>query len=132
MPRAERERRRRKRNSRRRRMRSGSRSKLPDCRAAGLRGPSPRHSRSVATIAALLLLLVSLPVAHSQTQRYADLDRVRSEIVKLKNRLESLRTQARSAERDLEESDVELGIRTRELDLATDMQAQLEAQQQAL
>src|SRR5258706_5460479 len=131
MPRAERERRRRRPNSRRPRMRSGSRSKSQGEQAAGLPGPSTRHSRPVFTIVALLLL-VSLPVAHSQTQRNADLDRVRSEIVKLKNRLESLKTQARSAERDLEESDVELGIRTRELDLAIDMQTQLEAQQQVL
>jgi septal ring factor EnvC (AmiA/AmiB activator) len=94
-------------------------------------GSSPRPARTVAMFVALLLLL-SLSLAHSQTPRNADLDRVRSEIVKLKNRLESLKTQARSAERDLEESDVELGIRTRELDLAIDMQTQLEAQQQAL
>ncbi len=95
-----------------------------------MRGRPPRRFRLVVPLVALLLL--SLSVAHSETPRNADLDRVRSEIVKLKNRLESLRTQAQSAERDLEESDVELGIRTRELDLAVDMQAQLQAQQQTL
>lgn len=79
-----------------------------------------------------LLLLVSLPAAHSQTQRNADLDKVRSEIVKLKNRLQSLQSQTQNAERELEEADVELGIRTRELDLAVSMQAQLEAQQAQL
>ena len=78
----------------------------------------------------VLLLLVS--VAHSETPRNSDLDRVRSEIVKLKNRLQAVQSQAQSAERDLEAADVEVGLRTRELDLAIDMQAQLEAQQRDL
>ena len=77
-----------------------------------------------------LLLLVS--IAHSETPRNSDLDRVRSEIVRLKNRLQAVQSQAQSAERDLEVADVEVGIRTRELDLAIDMQAQLEAQQHDL
>jgi septal ring factor EnvC (AmiA/AmiB activator) len=78
------------------------------------------------------LFFLSLFVAHAETPRNADLDRVRSEIVKLKNRLQSLQSEAQSAEREVEESDVELGIRTRELDLAIDMQAQLEGQQRDL
>jgi septal ring factor EnvC (AmiA/AmiB activator) len=82
--------------------------------------------------ALLFVFLLAISVAHSETPRNADLDRVRFEIVKLKNRLQSLQSQAQSAERDLEEADVELGIRTRELDLAVDMQAQLEAQQREL
>src|SRR5258708_22454 len=77
-----------------------------------------------------LLLLVS--IAHSETPRNSDLDRVRSAIVRLKNRLQAVQSQAQSAERDLEVADVEVGIRTRELDLAIDMQAQLEAQQHDL
>src|SRR5260221_31997 len=80
--------------------------------------------------ATLLLLLVS--IAHSETPRNSDLDRVRSEIVRLKNRLQAVQSQAQSAERDLEAADVEVGIRTRELDLAIDMQAQIEAQQHDL
>src|SRR5258708_18133734 len=76
------------------------------------------------------LLLVS--IAHSETPRNSDLDRVRSEIVRLKNRLQAVQSQAQSAERDLEVADVEVGIRTRELDLAIDMQAQIEAQQHDL
>ena len=82
--------------------------------------------------AAAIVLLLSVALAHSQTPRNADLDRVRGDIVKLRERLEVLRSQTKTAERDLEEADVELGIRTRELDLAVDMQLQLEAQQQAL
>src|SRR5258708_9783891 len=72
------------------------------------------------------LLLVS--IAHSETPRNSDLDRVRSEIVRLKNRLQAVQSQAHSAERDLEVADVEVGIRTRELDLAIDMQPQLDPQ----
>jgi septal ring factor EnvC (AmiA/AmiB activator) len=82
--------------------------------------------------AAAIVLLLSFGLAHSQTPRNADLDRVRGDIVKLRERLEVLRTQTKTAERDLEEADVELGIRTRELDLAVDLQLQLEAQQQTL
>jgi murein hydrolase activator len=77
-----------------------------------------------------LLLLVS--IARSETPRNSDLDRVRSEIVRLKNRLQAVQSQAQSAERDLEAADVEVGIRSRELDLAIDMQTQLEAQQRDL
>ena len=81
-------------------------------------------------VIAVLLLLVS--IARSETPRNSDLDRVRSEIVRLKNRLQAVQSQAQSAERDLEAADVEVGIRTRELDLAIELQNQLEAQQRDL
>jgi septal ring factor EnvC (AmiA/AmiB activator) len=76
-----------------------------------------------------MIIAVSLPAAHSQTARDADLTRIRVEIAKLRKRLDDVRTQTRSAEHDLEEADLELSIRTGELQLAVDMQSQLEQQQ---
>jgi septal ring factor EnvC (AmiA/AmiB activator) len=85
-----------------------------------------RRTRSA--IAAALVLVISLTAAHSQTARNADLARIRADIARLRTRLDDLRTQTRSAEHDLEEADLELGIRTNELQLAVDMQSQLEEQ----
>jgi septal ring factor EnvC (AmiA/AmiB activator) len=79
-------------------------------------------------IALALVLAISLTAAHSQTTRNADLARIRADIARLRTQLDDLRTQTRSAEHDLEEADLELGIRTNELQLAIDMQSQLEEQ----
>lgn len=79
-------------------------------------------------IAAGLIVLIGLTSAHSQTARNADLTRIRAEIARLRDRLDDVRTQTRSAEHDLEEADLELGIRTNELQLAINMQSQLEEQ----
>ncbi len=49
----------------------------------------------------------------------ADLDRIRGEIVKLKQRLGDVHRQARNARQDVEAADLELGIHTRELEIAT-------------
>lgn len=84
--------------------------------------------RTRRAIAVALVLVVSITAAHSQTSRNADLTRIRADIARLRTRLDDLRTQTRSAEHDLEESDLELGIRTNELQLAVDMQSQLEEQ----
>src|SRR4051794_41211717 len=73
-------------------------------------------------IAAALLLAITLTSAHSQTARNADLARIRADIARLRTRLDDLRTQTRSAEHDLEEADLELGIRTNELQLAMNLQ----------
>jgi len=80
------------------------------------------------TLAVLLSLFLAAPAAPQHT----DLDRVRGEITKLRARLETMRQQAQSAARDLEEADLELGIRTRELELATAEEARLGNEQQAL
>jgi len=58
----------------------------------------------------------------------SDLDRVRSEINQLRQRLEVVRAQAKNAQQELEAVDLELGIRTRELQLAVDAQAKLEVE----
>ena len=85
-----------------------------------------RRTRSA--IAAALVLVISITAAHSQTARNADLSRIRADIARLRTRLDDLRTQTRSAEHDLEEADLELGIRTNELQLAMNLQSQVEEQ----
>jgi septal ring factor EnvC (AmiA/AmiB activator) len=84
--------------------------------------------RTRRAIAVALVLVISLTTAHSQTARNADLARIRADIARLRTRLDDLRTQTRSAEHDLEEADLELGIRTNELQLAVDLQSQVEEQ----
>ena len=76
-----------------------------------------------------LMVAISVPAAHAQTGRDADLTRIRGEIARLRQRLNDVRAQTRSAEHDLEEADIELGIRTGELQLAVDMLGQVEQQQ---
>jgi len=90
-----------------------------------------------AVVVAVLILAVSLTnVAQTllsvPTARDADLTRIRAEIGRLRKRLDDVRTQTRGAEHDLEEADLELGIRTNELQLAIDMQSQLEQQRHDL
>ena len=58
----------------------------------------------------------------------SDLDRVRSEINQLRQRLEDVRAQAKNAQQELEAVDLELGIRTRELQLAVDAESKLEVE----
>ncbi|HEV7767349.1 MAG TPA: peptidoglycan DD-metalloendopeptidase family protein [Thermoanaerobaculia bacterium] len=77
-----------------------------------------------ALILAILLLLVP---AHAQ--RPTDLERIRTDITRLKLRLDEVRRQAQSAERELEEVDLELGIRTNELELAAAAETRLAAEQ---
>ena len=90
-----------------------------------------------AVVLAVLILAVSLTnVAQTllsvPTARDADLTRIRAEIGRLRKRLDDVRTQTRGAEHDLEEADLELGIRTNELQLAIDMESQLEQQRHDL
>jgi septal ring factor EnvC (AmiA/AmiB activator) len=70
--------------------------------------------------------------AYSQPSRNSDLDRIRGEIAKLKSRLDDVHRQAQSAQQELEAVDLELGIRTRELTLAVDMQSRLEEERHAI
>jgi septal ring factor EnvC (AmiA/AmiB activator) len=80
-------------------------------------------------IAWALLLLVLIP-AHAQ--RPSDLERIRTDITRLRLRLDEVRRQAQSAARELEEVDLELGIRTRELDLAAAAETKLAVDQQSI
>ncbi len=79
-------------------------------------------------VSSVLLLLSIVPV-HSQTGGNADLDRIRAEIARLRHRLEDVRAQTQTAERELEAVDIELGIRSRELDIAVRLESDLEQQQ---
>ena len=61
-----------------------------------------------------------------------DLDRIRADIVKLRNRLEEVRSKTKNAEQELEEVSIELDIRTREVEIAMRVEADLERQQRDL
>lgn len=78
------------------------------------------------------LALIALLVAIAAPAQRTDLDRLRDEITRLRGKLGEVRQQAQSAERELEESDIELTIRTRELELAAEGEARLVAEQRAL
>ncbi len=71
-------------------------------------------------------------VAIAQAPRNPDLDRVRADIARLKQRLEVARQQTRSAESDLQETDLELSIRTSELELAVVTEAKLIGERQVV
>jgi len=90
------------------------------------------RARSGALIAALVVALLATPSGRSQTARQGDLQRLRGEIGRLRQRLDDVRRQATTAQQELEEVDLELGIRTRELALAEDARGQLEAEQQRI
>jgi septal ring factor EnvC (AmiA/AmiB activator) len=79
-------------------------------------------------LAAVAFLLLA---TSAQPQR-TDLDRIRSDITRLRTRLEEVRRQAESAARELEEVDLELGIHTRELELAADAERRLAAEQASI
>jgi septal ring factor EnvC (AmiA/AmiB activator) len=77
----------------------------------------------------LLLFLALLPTANAQR---TDLERIKSDILRLRGKLEEVRRQARSAERELQEVDLELGIHTHELELATAAEEKLAAEQKGI
>ncbi|MBV9497417.1 MAG: hypothetical protein JOZ54_24485, partial [Acidobacteria bacterium] len=79
-----------------------------------------------------LIATLSIATAHSQTRQNADLERLRGEITKMRDQLEDVRRQARSAQQELAEVDLELGIRTRELEIAVDLQTRLEQEQRGV
>jgi septal ring factor EnvC (AmiA/AmiB activator) len=79
--------------------------------------------------AAFLVALLMIPSGSSQTKN-PDLDRVRRDIARLRKRLDDVRQQAKSAERELEEVDLELDIHTQELQLAIETEEHVVAQQQ--
>jgi septal ring factor EnvC (AmiA/AmiB activator) len=83
-----------------------------------------------ASIAAVFL--ASIFTAHSQNTSNPDLDRIRGEIGKLRKKLEDVRTQTQTAEQELEEVSIELDIRTREVEIAKRVEADMERQQSEL
>jgi septal ring factor EnvC (AmiA/AmiB activator) len=95
---------------------------------AKCRGARPARPRRPRTAAATLLLLLSIVPLHSQTAGNPDLDRIRADIVRLRQRLEEVHAQTQTAERELEAVELDLGIRTRELEIALRVESDLEAQ----
>jgi septal ring factor EnvC (AmiA/AmiB activator) len=77
--------------------------------------------KAAATLIAVLVALVTT----AAPPRNADLDRIRGEIARMRTRLSDVRAQTQTAERELEEVDLELGIRTRELEIATRIESDL-------
>jgi murein hydrolase activator len=72
-------------------------------------------ARRLLLLACSLALLAQAPAPATN----ADLDRIRGEIAKLKQRLDAVHRQTTNARQELEEADLELGIHTRELEIAT-------------
>jgi septal ring factor EnvC (AmiA/AmiB activator) len=73
--------------------------------------------------------LIALFVLTAQAPRNADLEKIRGEIARLRQRLDAVKSQQQSAQQQLEEADLELGIRSRELEIAVDLQTRLEQEQ---
>ncbi len=80
-------------------------------------------------LAAFVVAFLTLTTARSQP---SDLDRLRDEIARLKAKLDDVHRQAKSAQQELEAVDLELGIRTRELDLAVEAQNRLDGERKAI
>jgi septal ring factor EnvC (AmiA/AmiB activator) len=89
---------------------------------------------SPARRAAVLVLLfgASLLAQQAPAHRDRDLERVRGEIRKLRDRLTGLQSRARTAEEELEALELQLGIETRELDLAMEAERTLESQRTSI
>src|SRR5438105_8801943 len=94
---------------------------MPSSRSRNAGCPPARRAR---TSAATLIVLLALSGV-AAPPRNADLDRIRGEIARMRSRLGDVRAQTQTAERELEEVDLELGIRTRELEIATRMESDL-------
>jgi murein hydrolase activator len=90
------------------------------------------HGRFIVHRSSFIVCILLLALLPAHAQRPTDLDRIRTDITRLRLRLEEVRRQAQSAVRELEEVDLELGIRTRELDLAAAAETKLAADQQAI
>ncbi|HUP50194.1 MAG TPA: peptidoglycan DD-metalloendopeptidase family protein, partial [Thermoanaerobaculia bacterium] len=94
--------------------------------------PSPAsgggHTRP--WIAAILLL--SAVGMFAQRPADPDLERIRGDIARLKQRLADVRNQARTVELEVEAADLELGIRTRELEMTLETHARLERERIAI
>ncbi|HEX7192095.1 MAG TPA: peptidoglycan DD-metalloendopeptidase family protein [Thermoanaerobaculia bacterium] len=76
-----------------------------------------------------VVALMTLTTARSQP---SDLDRLRDEIARLKAKLDDVHRQTKSAQQELEAVDLELGIRTRELDLAVETQKRLDDERKGI
>lgn len=89
----------------------------------------PRFLGSSGAGVAFLVFLLTIATAHAQ--RPSDLERIRTDISRLRARLDQVRQQAQSAARELEVAELDLGIRTRELELASAAEAKMAGEQQS-
>jgi len=85
--------------------------------------------RTASIFVAQTFLSVLLLAQTGVPAKNPDLQRIRDEIARLRQKLEDVRTQTQTAERELEEVGIELDIRTRELEIATRMESDLEEQE---
>ena len=85
--------------------------------------PSSRLGMTLVALASLVFLAQAPAPATN-----ADLDRIRSEIAKLKERLDDVHRQTRTVRQELEAADLELGIHTRELEIATQTRQRVDAE----
>ena len=77
-----------------------------------------------------VLGMTCLVLLTAQTARKADLEKIRNEIARLHARLEQVKQEKKTAQQEFDEADIELGIRTRELEMAQDLEARLIEEQQ--
>lgn len=82
--------------------------------------------------AGLLVALGVTALLFAQSAADPDLDRIRGDIARLRQRLGDVRRQAQTVELELEAADLELGIRTRELDMTLETHARLEQERAAI
>lgn len=80
----------------------------------------------------LLSVVLLAQTGAPEPQTDPDLQRIRGDIAKLKQKLEDVKTQTQSAEQQLEEVGIELDIRNRELELATRVERDLDKQAHGL
>ncbi|HLJ75425.1 MAG TPA: hypothetical protein VKU62_12615, partial [Thermoanaerobaculia bacterium] len=79
----------------------------------------------------LLVLFVVITLTAQAPEQNPDLQKIRDDILRLRQKLEDVTSKTQSAERDLDAVTIELEIRSRELDIANRVEASLEAQQHA-
>lgn len=85
-----------------------------------------RRALVVAAVVGLSCLLFAQKAADP------DLERIRGDIARLKERLAGVRKQAQSVQQEVEAADLELGIRTRELEMTLQTHQRLEAERAAI
>src|SRR4051794_17958605 len=91
--------------------------------------PCASLGRRLLVWSAAAMLPLLLGADSGGTAAALQIERIRGEIARLRERLQTVKSQQQSAQQQLEEADLELGIRTRELALAVDMQTRLELEQ---
>ena len=93
-----------------------------------------RNSKLISCLVAVAFAAVLVPLfaQQSPSTTNADLDRIRGDITRLKKKLEAVHAQAKTAQQELEAADLELGIQTRELQIALRLKADLDAQAAAI